>query len=154
MRLRDYDAEQLKRMSLVELAKIILSEEQEPLKFKNLYERVCYFKQLSETEKDAKLSHFYTELNVDGNFVKKEGNIWGLKSWYRAKGNKPKEINKKKRVRGIVSKQTLDQIGDAELDQIDETIDEMEYSVLVDELDDEMVFDMSEEEVELKYTDS
>lgn len=143
--LKNYSPKQLEDMSLIELAKLVLSEEKEPLKFKELFNKVSELKQFTDEEKDNKLSQFYTDLNVDGNFQVNGSNTWGLKSWYKVQQeNEPKtKVQTKKR---IVPDKSDEAIGDEELDLIDDSIDTVVYDELLEDFDDDFEIDFSDDE--------
>lgn len=144
MGLKNGSSEQMKEMSLIELAKHVLLENKQPLKFKDLYEKVCALKQLSSSEKDEKISQFYTDLNADGNFQMSGSNTWGLKSWYITKTKKNTKIKVRKATKRVVAQKNDDQIGDEELDSIDETIDSIQYDDMIEDLDDDFDLDLTE----------
>src|SRR5690625_1185400 len=81
--LDNYNREKVKKLSLIELAKIIMLEENKAMKFSEAFNKVADLKGLSEEERTSKISQFYTDLNADGSFVSGGSNTWGLKRWYR-----------------------------------------------------------------------
>ena|GEM_PF-4462382 len=127
MSLKEYTQEKMAKMSLIDLTKLVLREEKEELKFKDAFTKVADLKGLSEAEKDAKIGQYYTDLNVDGNFVTNGANMWGLKSWYREqkKADKdegiPKPIRVKRRKKPVENE---DDLGE-EFATIDRSIDEI-----------------------------
>lgn len=72
----------IKEMSMIELANIILAEEKEAMNFNDLYSKIAERKEFSDSEKEANIARFYTDLNVDGRFTTLGSNVWGLKRWY------------------------------------------------------------------------
>lgn len=92
--LKEYSHEELEGMSLIEIAKLLMLEEKKEMKFGETFAKVAALKGLSEEEKDAKISQFYTDLNVHGSFATNGANVWGLKRWYKKKMRK-KVTNKK-----------------------------------------------------------
>jgi|SRR5690625_3427296 len=82
MALGKYSQEQVKKMSMIEIANLILSEQKKELNFIDLFNIVAQHKQFTEAQKDDLLARFYTDLNVDGRFATIGSNVWGLKRWY------------------------------------------------------------------------
>lgn len=82
MSLGKYTEEQYKKLSLMEVAKIVLAEEKTALKFMDLFNKVAELKQYTDGQKENNLSNFYTDLNLDGRFSTIGANEWGLKRWY------------------------------------------------------------------------
>jgi len=144
--LKNYTTEQLQDISLIELAKLILSEEKRSIKFKDLFEKACELKGFSEAEKDHKLSQFYTELNVDGTFMNTGSNTWGLKSWFKVKENGEAQSKPRKLIKKIVRKAEDDELFDDELALIDGTIDSIEFDELDEDFDEDFDFDFSEDD--------
>lgn len=79
-----YTSEQVKKVPMIELAYLILTEKKEELNFIDLFNLVAKEKELSEIQKENNLARFYTDLNVDGRFTMQGKNVWGLKRWYAA----------------------------------------------------------------------
>src|SRR5690625_6823640 len=82
MGLKKYNAEQVQKMSMMEIANKVLVEQKEELNFIDLFHKVADIKQFSENQKENYLARFYTDLNVDGRFTTIGSNKWGLKRWY------------------------------------------------------------------------
>src|SRR5690625_4395594 len=82
MALDKYSEDQLKKMSMMEVANLVLKEEKTELNFIELFEKVAELKQFTEVQKEDLLARFYTDLNVDGRFSTIGSNKWGLKRWY------------------------------------------------------------------------
>lgn len=146
MSLKNYSTEQLQDLSLIELARLILTEKKQSIKFKELFERVSELKGFSEAEKDQKLSQFYTELNVDGTFMNTGSNTWGLKSWFKVQENGETQSKPRKLIKKIVRKTEDDELFDDELALIDGTIDSIEFDELDEDFDEDFDFDFSEDE--------
>lgn len=83
MSLKDYSREEIEDMALIELAKVILLEQKQAMDFYELYDKVAEAKGLTEEEKEDRMTLFYTELNMDGNFKSLGSNKWILKRYYR-----------------------------------------------------------------------
>ncbi|MBP5694593.1 MAG: DNA-directed RNA polymerase subunit delta [Bacilli bacterium] len=72
--------ENYKNESMVDVAYGVLVDAGTTVKFKDLYNSVCEKLELSEEEKDEKISLFYTNLSLDGRFVTLGENEWDLRS--------------------------------------------------------------------------
>src|SRR5699024_2714559 len=79
-----YTEEKLKKMSMIELANLILGEQKKELNIKELFDTVEETKQLTDAQRNDLLARFYTDLNIDGRFMALGSNVWGLKRWYPA----------------------------------------------------------------------
>src|SRR5699024_8332937 len=82
MALQKYTEEQTAKMSMIELANIILAEQKKEMNFIDLFKKVAEVKEFSAKQKEDLLARFYTDLNVDGRFTTLGSNVWGLKRWY------------------------------------------------------------------------
>ncbi|MFC2948933.1 DNA-directed RNA polymerase subunit delta [Virgibacillus sediminis] len=102
MSLNNNSHEELKGMSMLELANMVLVDEKKALDFQELFSRVADFKGLTDSEKEAAIAQFYTDMNVDGRFLTLGSNVWGLKRWYPVEQmdeeitDSPKKKKKKK----------------------------------------------------------
>ncbi|MGP4038929.1 DNA-directed RNA polymerase subunit delta [Gracilibacillus sp. D59] len=167
MSLKDITKESIDEMAMIDIATLILEEENKAINFRDIYERVAKLKNLSEAEKDIWISQFYTDLNIDGRFMTKGSNMWGLKRWYPVeeideditpvpKKKKKKKAKKKKAPvepleetedldETIISKEDLAGFDDEELDS-DLADDDFDFDDddLEDEVDDD--FDVEEKE--------
>ncbi|MFD2655735.1 DNA-directed RNA polymerase subunit delta [Gracilibacillus thailandensis] len=137
MSLKDLTKERIDELAMIDIATLILEEENKAMDFREIFERVAKLKELSETEKDAWISQFYTDLNIDGRFMTKGSNLWGLKRWYPVeeideditpvpKKKKKKKAKKKKApVEPLEETEDLDEtvIGDEDLTGFDEDLD-------------------------------
>ena len=92
MALQKYSDEQIEKMSMIELANLILGEHKQNLHFKELFDKVADVKKFTEAQKGDLLSRFYTDLNVDGRFTALGGNVWGLKRWYKVDQTSEKSL--------------------------------------------------------------
>lgn len=129
MKLQGNGKERTTKMSLVELAKQVLIEEKIEMSFLDLFEKVAVLKGLSEEEKNERIAQFYTDLNMDGNFVSTGSNVWGLKRWTLSKTSQEKSEGTEKFIR---KRRTRVKRRDESKDDIDEEL------LLVD---DNFVFD-------------
>ena len=139
--LDNYNREKVKKLSLIELAKIIMLEENKAMKFSEAFNKVADLKGLSEEERTSKISQFYTDLNADGSFVSGGSNTWGLKRWYRKEqkamgtAQSTVKVNRKKR-----RSTAADEYFDEEFEMIDVNIDDLDI-----DLEDDLEFEFDEE---------
>lgn len=72
----------MEKMSMIELAKVVLTDEKKEMKFIDLFNKVAELKNLTEAQRQNSLANFYTDLNVDGRFITLGTNVWALRRWY------------------------------------------------------------------------
>ncbi|WP_054754562.1 DNA-directed RNA polymerase subunit delta [Piscibacillus salipiscarius] len=82
MTLEKYTKEEVKEVSMVEVAYEILAEEKKAMNFNEIFELIAEAKEFTQEEKEEYIVQFYTDLNIDGRFMSVGTNIWGLKKWY------------------------------------------------------------------------
>ncbi|SEQ91567.1 DNA-directed RNA polymerase subunit delta [Piscibacillus halophilus] len=82
MTLEKYTKEEIKEVSMVEVAYDILAEEKKAMNFNEIFELIAEAKEFTQEEKEEYIVQFYTDLNIDGRFMSVGSNIWGLKKWY------------------------------------------------------------------------
>jgi DNA-directed RNA polymerase subunit delta len=80
--LQQYSPEELKELSMIELAYAILEEKKQATAFQEIVQEVSGTLGLSQEEVAVRLAQFYTDLNTDGRFISVGENRWGLRSWY------------------------------------------------------------------------
>ncbi len=78
----DYNEEQIEEMSAVELAHILLGDEEKPYDYQELIKKISDLKSLSPEEKKNRRTKLFTAMNLDGRFVHLGENHWGLREWY------------------------------------------------------------------------
>lgn len=141
MNLEQYSPEELKEMSMIELAYSIMEGKKQAIAFSELVQEISGTLSLSQDEVATKLAQFYTDLNIDGRFISIGENRWGLRSWYPYEQIDeeilPQAKPKKKRKH---DEEEFDEFvaEDEEYDELDEDVD-------VDELDED---ELDEEELE------
>lgn len=74
--------EELKEMSLIEIAFQLFEERRETISFQELMDEMAAALELSPNEMQSRMVQFYTDLNVDGRFISLGENRWGLRDWY------------------------------------------------------------------------
>ncbi|HLR23057.1 MAG TPA: DNA-directed RNA polymerase subunit delta [Pseudogracilibacillus sp.] len=82
MALKKYSDEQINKMSMIEVATLVLGDQKKEMDFSELFQQVTELKKISESKKQELLATFYTDLNIDGRFMALGSNVWGLKRWY------------------------------------------------------------------------
>lgn len=84
--------EQIKKMSMIEIAAFVLGNQKKEMNFPALFQQTAELKGYSESEKQEMLATFYTDLNVDGRFMALGSNVWGLRRWYPVKQTTEKSL--------------------------------------------------------------
>ena len=82
MALTQFDGQNKAELSMIEVARAILSDRHDTMAFNDLLNEVQSFTGKSDEEIRARLAQFYTDLNIDGSFISLGDNMWGLRSWY------------------------------------------------------------------------
>ncbi|MDY0394260.1 DNA-directed RNA polymerase subunit delta [Virgibacillus halophilus] len=82
MSLKSMNKDELQNKAMIDLATMILTEEKKAMDFHDIYEKVADIKGFTGEGKEEALVQFYTDLNVDGQFLTLGSNMWGLKRWY------------------------------------------------------------------------
>lgn len=85
--------EEVTKKPLIELAKAVMADERKEMNFNDLFNRVADLKGLTEEQRKAKISQFYTDLNMDGHFTTTGANNWGLKNWYKSSRIKKSKVS-------------------------------------------------------------
>lgn len=145
MSLDQYSTEEVKEMSMLEVAYEVFLTKKQAITFKELVEEVQNILDLSQEEVNGRIAQFYTDLNIDGRFIFVGEAGWGLRSWYPYEqideevqvSVKPK---KRKKGKAVVEDDDLDLVD--EFDELDE--DDLDYDDL-DEFDEEEDEDDSED---------
>lgn len=159
MSLQQYTLEELKEMSLIEVAHAILTEKKQAVNFHELVQEIATLQQVKVEEIQYKLPQFYTDLNVDGRFSTQGENRWGLKVWYPIDQIQDEMTNpvkpKKKKAKKVADDVLDDDFVDIEDEDLDVFADELdvvdevlEDDLLVDDEDDDLDddFDLVEDE--------
>ncbi|WLR48897.1 DNA-directed RNA polymerase subunit delta [Halobacillus litoralis] len=168
MSLKEMSREQIEEISMIVLATKILEEEREAIDFNEIFKRIADMKGFTDAQREQYIAQFYTDMNIDGQFMTIGTNRWGLKKWYPVEqmeeeiANLPQKRKKKKKKKKKPSKLLEDELGVSEFDDAEE--DELEDDLeLTDEdldLDDDDDFegdyeddDLDEEEEEIVEDD-
>jgi len=160
MSLDQYTPEQLKEMSMLEVAYEIFLGRKDAITFNELVDEVAKVLELSQEEVQAKVSQFYTDINIDGRFITLGDNRWGLRTWYpyeqideevthTEKPKKKKKSKKKDEDDDILGFDDLDEDDldfDEDYDEEDEDLDDIdEEEEEFDDVDEDEDFDDDEE---------
>lgn len=151
MSLKEYSQEQLKHMSLVELAYEIFRDSKTPITFSELIDEMIRLQGIQKSDLDDRLAQFYTDLNIDGRFISLGDQRWGLRSWYPV-DQMEEEVQpavktkaKKKKTKAAVVEEDFDEIEEEEeIDELEEDLDLVEDDEDLD-LDDEEIDEEIEE---------
>lgn len=135
--LQEHTDEELAKMPLIKIAKLLMLEEKQELKFSELFTKVASLKGLDETNKKAKIGQFYTDLNADGTFATNGANMWGLKRWY-----------KKKQKEAVTSDTTRIKRRKRKVVKEDDDLDD-EFAMINNEID-ETIVEYDEEELDIE----
>lgn len=136
--LNKYSDEQIQKMSMIELANIILADEKKEMNFIDLFHKVADLKNFTDVQRDDLLSRFYTDLNVDGRFTTLGSNVWGLKRWYPVDQTSEKSLAESRK-RDLEEEEFLDE----EIEDLDDELEEDDESLYEDY--DDLDFDEEDE---------
>ncbi|WP_040206934.1 DNA-directed RNA polymerase subunit delta [Neobacillus jeddahensis] len=146
MSLAQYSKEELKELSLIEMAFEYLKTSKQPISFNELVSEIKAAAKISDEEIRTRLAQFYTDMNIDGRFLSLGENRWGLRVWYPVDTAEEEVVTvvkpKKKKAKKVVDEEELedfDAIGEEEdYDDLDDFEDEDDL------LDDEEELDLDE----------
>ncbi|CAG9620103.1 DNA-directed RNA polymerase subunit delta [Sutcliffiella rhizosphaerae] len=134
-------AEDIKEMSLIEIATGIFAEKKQSVTFSELLTEIKELTGFTDENLKGKISQFYTDLNIDGRFICIGENQWGLRAWYPydqiEEETTPQVKTKKKKVKKAVD----EELESDEFEDLDE--EELEFDDLEDYEEDD---DAEEEE--------
>lgn len=82
LELKQFDGERKSEISMIRVAKAVLEDKGEVLDFNDIILEVANFIEIDEAEMNRRMPQFYTDLNVDGEFISLGENKWGLRNWY------------------------------------------------------------------------
>lgn len=138
MSIENYSREELKEISMIELATMILKSEKKAVSYHELFQRVSEMKGYTEAEKEVHIAQFYTDLNIDGRFLPAGSGLWGLKEWYPVEkideeiAAAPKK-KKKKKTKTTKKTEVVEDL-DEDLDEDPLDFDEAEFNETDDAL--------------------
>lgn len=149
MSLKELTPEQLRELSMIDMAFYILDEKKQAVSFLDIWNEIVETLGLGEEEAQERIAQFYTDLNIDGRFVTLGENRWGLRTWYPvdqieddtlvAAKTKSKKKKKAKKLLDDEFEDYEDFLDDEDLDVFDddEDYDEDDEDEDYDEFDDE-----------------
>lgn len=144
MALQKLTEEQLEKMSMIELANLILADQKKELNFKELFDKVAALKKFSDSQRSDLLARFYTDLNVDGRFTTLGSNLWGLKRWYPIDQTSEKSLAESRK-RDLEEEDLDEELVEEELeDDLEEDAEESDNDIYGDY--EELGFEKVEEE--------
>lgn len=147
MSFEHYTKEQLKEMSMIELASELLQTKKQAIAFQDIMEEITTALGLTEAEVKEKIAQFYTDLNVDGRFISLGENRWGLRAWYPVD-----QIEEEITTQVKPKKKKAKKVVEEDIDEVDEIDEEIEYDDLEEYDDDDEIlegeFDEIDEDVE------
>ncbi|WP_449538093.1 DNA-directed RNA polymerase subunit delta [Ferdinandcohnia sp. Marseille-Q9671] len=143
MSLNQYSPDQIKEMSMLEVAYEIFLGRKDAIGFQELVDEIAKTLELTEQEVATKISQFYTDLNIDGRFITLGDNRWGLRTWYPYEQideevihtEKPKKKKKGKKKKDEDDLIAFDDLDEDDLDYDDEDYDDDDEIDDVDDLD-------------------
>ena len=153
MELKKFEGMNKNELSMIEVSREILHEENKPMAFADLTNAVQKFLGKSDEEIRERLPQFYTDLNIDGSFISLGGNTWALRSWYPYESidealvhsEEEEQQQKRQKVNAFLDTTSDDDVIDYDTDDMDDDDfdDENEHQQLkdyqsnLDEIDDE-----------------
>lgn len=82
MKLKQFKGERTSEISMIRVAKAVLEEKEEVMDFQDIVKKVSDFLGITKAEMERRMPQFYTDMNVDGEFISLGENTWGLRTWY------------------------------------------------------------------------
>jgi DNA-directed RNA polymerase subunit delta len=147
--LAQYSKEELRELSLIEMAYEYLKNSKQPIAFMDLVNEIAAAAGFTEEEIRARLAQFYTDVNIDGRFLSLGENRWGLRIWYPVDTAEEEVVTatkpKKKKAKKVVDEDEIEDLDDFE-DLDDEDFDDLDdFDVEDDLLDEDEDFDELDE---------
>ncbi|WEV40071.1 DNA-directed RNA polymerase subunit delta [Lactobacillus sp. ESL0684] len=82
MGLNDFKDKNRNELSMIEVARAILEDNNKRMAFADIVNAVQNFLGESDEEIRERLPQFYTDMNTNGEFISMGENIWALRSWF------------------------------------------------------------------------
>jgi len=145
--LQGYSKEQLKELSLIEMAYEFLKGSKQPISFHDLIKEIAAATEISEANIKSRIAQFYTDINIDGRFLSLGDNRWGLRVWYPIDTQEEEVVTvikpKKKKAKKVVDEDEIE-----DFDEIDEDYDELDDFAdeddILDEDEDDLLDDLDD----------
>lgn len=131
---------------MIEMASRILLEEKKAIHYKEVFEKIAELKGFTAKQKKEEISHFYTDMNVDGRFLTLGSGMWGLKRWYPVEQAEEQLTEVPKKKKKATKKKKLEVEETEELDIVDDEMAEVVPDDFDDELDDDFDEDFDDED--------
>lgn len=147
MSLQGYSKEQLKELSLIEMAYEFLKNSKQPISFHDLIKEIAAATQLTEDQIRSRIAQFYTDINIDGRFLSLGDNRWGLRVWYPVDTQEEEVVTvikpKKKKAKKVVDEDEIEDFDDIDedYDELDDFADEDD---LLDDEEDDLLDDLDD----------
>lgn len=82
LELKQFKGDRIDELAMIDVAKAVLEEKGEVMDFKDILLEVSNFIEINEDGMNKRMPQFYTDINVDGEFISLGDNTWGLRTWY------------------------------------------------------------------------
>ena len=82
LELKQFKNELISELSMIRVAKAVMEEKGEVMDFQDILKSVSDFIGINKKEMERRMPQFYTDMNVDGEFISLGENTWGLRTWY------------------------------------------------------------------------
>lgn len=82
LELKQFEDKHIDEIAMIEVAKAVLEHKGEVMTFADILDEVSKFLKISKKELERRTPQFYTDINVDGEFISLGENSWGLRTWY------------------------------------------------------------------------
>jgi len=138
MKLNEMTKEELKTLSYTDLTDKLLKETKKAMTTPALFKEICNLLEYTESEYEAKIGDYYTELTLDKRFVLLDSHEWDLREHHAIKIEVEEE-----------EEETVEEEIEEEIDEQDENIDEDiddDLDDSNDDLDDMSIVDDDEDE--------
>lgn len=80
--LNDFKDKNRNELSMIEVARAILEDNNKRMAFADIVNAVQKFLGVSDEEIRERLPQFYTDMNTNGEFISMGENVWALRSWF------------------------------------------------------------------------
>lgn len=139
MKLNEMTKEELQTLSYTDLTDKLLKETKKAMTTPALFREICNLLEYTDSEYEAKIGDYYTELTLDKRFALLESHEWDLRERHAIK------IELEEEEEEAVEEEIEEEVED-ENENIDEDIDD-DLDDASDDLDDMTIIDDEEEEM-------
>jgi DNA-directed RNA polymerase subunit delta len=145
--LQSFSKEQLKELSLIEMAYEFLKGSKQPISFHDLIKEIAKATEITEAQIKSRIGQFYTDINIDGRFLSLGDNRWGLRVWYPIDTQEEEVVTiikpKKKNAKKVVD-EDFDDVDEIDEDFEDELDDFADEDDLLDDDEDDLLDDLDD----------